>query len=187
VEHQSEDIACVRRVLDGEQYGYEEIVRRYQNRVFSLLLMMLRDRSGAEEVTQDTFMRAYSNLHKYDLQRPLYPWLATIAARLGINWINRAGARQSHRGSEVDIAEVPASTPHPADQVEQGQAQQQLWDKVASLPQGERTAVLLFYKQELQVTEIAAILGVTTGTVKTLLHRGRAHLKAQLEFNGDTK
>jgi RNA polymerase sigma-70 factor (ECF subfamily) len=187
VEHQSEDLACVRRALSGEHHGYEEIVSRYQSRVFSLLLMMVRDHSGAEEVTQDTFMRAYSNLHKYDVQRPFYPWLATIATRLGINWINRSGARQRSGETEFDVSELPASTPQPADQLVQHQVQQQLWDQVASLPQGERTAVLLFYKQELRVTDIAGILGVTTGTVKTLLHRGRAHLKTQLESNGDMK
>jgi len=187
VAHHSEDIACVRRVLNGDRHGYDEIVHRYQNRVFSLLLMMVRDHSGAEEVTQDTFMRAYTNLHRYDLQRPLYPWLATIAARLGINWINRTGARQQRTESEFDVSELPAAASHPAAQLQQQQDQQQLWQQVASLPQGERTAVLLFYKQELRVTEIADILGVTTGTVKTLLHRGRAHLKAQLESKGDTK
>jgi RNA polymerase sigma-70 factor (ECF subfamily) len=192
VEHQSEDLACVRRALSGEHHGYEEIVSRYQKRVFSLLLMMVRDHSAAEEVTQDTFMRAYSNLHKYDLQRPFYPWLATIARRLGINWINRSGAhqpgaRQRSEETEFDVSELPASTPQPTDQLAQRQVQQQLWDQVASLPQGERTAVLLFYKQELRVTDIAGILGVTTGTVKTFLHRGRAHLKTQLESNGDMK
>ena len=91
------------------------------------------------------------------------------------------------RQTEFDISKLAASAPHPAEQLEQQQAHQQLWHQVAGLPQGERTAVLLFYKQELRVTEIADILGVTTGTVKTLLHRGRAHLKVQLETKGDTK
>lgn len=185
MDHETADLACVRRVLNGERHAYDDIVSRYQKRVFSLLLMMLRDHSGAEEVTQDTFLRAYSNLQKYDLQRPLYPWLATIAARLGINWINRAGARQQRYQSAVDSSELAASTPHATDVIEAQQAQQQLWDHVAGLPQGERTAVLLFYKQELTVTEIASILGVTSGTVKTFLHRGRLHLKARLESNGD--
>jgi RNA polymerase sigma-70 factor (ECF subfamily) len=186
VEPENKDPACVQRVLNGERHDYEEIVSRYQNRVFALLLMMVRDHSAAEELTQDAFMRAYSNLHKYDLQRPLYPWLATIAARLGINWINRAGARQQQSDCELDVSELPASTPQPVDHLAQQQAQQQLWGHVASLPQGERTAVLLFYKQELPVNEIASILGVTSGTVKTFLHRGRAHLKAHLESNGGT-
>jgi RNA polymerase sigma-70 factor (ECF subfamily) len=187
VEDESEDQASVRRVLNGERHAYDEIVSRYQNRVFSLLLMMTRDHSGAEEVAQDTFLRAYSNLHKYDTHRPLYPWLATIAARLGINWINRVGARQQRMESAFDVSELPASASPPAEDIEAQQTQQSLWKHVASLPQGERSAVLLFYKLELSVTEIAGILGVTTGTVKTFLHRGRAHLKARLESNGDTK
>lgn len=185
MEQQSEDRVCVRRVLDGEHNDFQQIVSRYQSRVFSLVLITVRDHSGSEEVTQDTFMRAYANLHKYDLSRPLYPWIATIAVRLGINWMNRSGVRQQRGEFEFDISALPTGDPHAADQLEQQQAQQQLWDQVAHLPQGERTAVLLFYKQELPVTEIAAILGVTTGTVKTLLYRGRKHLKAQLQANGD--
>jgi RNA polymerase sigma-70 factor (ECF subfamily) len=185
VETKSQDKACVHRVLNGARDDYTEIVTRYQGRVFSLLLMMTRDHSAAEEVTQDTFMRAFSNLSKYDMQRPLYPWLATIAVRLGINWSNRTGKGRQRNETGTELSELPSSEPHPGEHAEQQQDQQALWDQVASLPQGERTAVLLFYKQELRVTEIAAILGVTSGTVKTLLHRGRAHLKTQLEINGD--
>jgi RNA polymerase sigma-70 factor (ECF subfamily) len=57
--------------------------------------------------------------------------------------------------------------------------------QVSNLPQGERTAILLFYKQERTVSEIAIILGVTDGTVKTFLHRGRSHLRALLESEVD--
>ena len=56
------DSACVRRVLGGERDAYGEIVHRYEKRLFSLVLMMTRDRGGAEEVTQDAFLRAHSNL-----------------------------------------------------------------------------------------------------------------------------
>jgi len=184
VEHESEDSVCVRRVLNGEQYAFDEIVRSYEQRVFSLLFMMTRDRSGAEEVAQDAFLRAYANLQKYDPQRPLYPWLATIAARLGINWINRTGARQTRVASDLDVTQLPAGVPNPADDLELRRAGLDLWDRVAHLPQGERTAVLMFYKQELTVSEIANILGVTKGTIKTLLHRGRAHLRVHLASTG---
>jgi RNA polymerase sigma-70 factor (ECF subfamily) len=185
VEPENEDSACVQRILNGEKHCYEEIVKRYQTRVYSLLLMMVRDRPGAEEVTQDTFMRAYSNMHRYDLQKAFYPWLATIATRLGINWINRAGANRHGLEHDSDAMELSALTPPPADQLEVHQDKQQLWNQVASLPQGERTAILLFYKQGLQVNDIANILGVATGTVKTLLHRGRTHLKSRMNANGE--
>ena len=181
------DSACVRRVLNGERDAYNEIVSRYQNRLFALLLMMMRDRFGAEEVTQDTFLRAYTNLRSYDLKRPLYPWLATIAVRLAINWINRTGARQQRSASDLDITKLPTPVPSPAEALEKHQVERDLWDHVASLPQGERTAVLMFYKQELSVSDIAGILGVTQGTIKTFLHRGRSHLRTRIESTGDVQ
>ena len=177
---------CVRRVLKGEHHAYDEIVSRYENRVFSLVLMMMRDRPSAEEITQDAFLRAYSNLARYDLRRPFYPWLATIASRLAINWINRAGAAGRADDGDIDPAELPARAPTPLDELQAQQVERKLWDHVAELPRGERTAVLMFYKQELSVGEIAGILGVTSGTIKTFLHRGRSHLKTLLQ-SGETK
>jgi len=187
VEGERDDSLCVKRVLNGEHRAYNELFHRYQSRVFSMVLMMTKDRSGAEEVTQDAFLRAYSNLTKYDQGRPFYPWLATIAARLGINWINRTGTNQKSREPEFDSAELPARDPSPADDLESQQVEHTLWDQVAKLPQGERTAVLMFYKQELTVGEIAGILGVTKGTIKTFLHRGRAHLRTRLGTAGEVE
>ena len=182
--HENEDSVCVRRVVNGDQNAFNEIIRRYDQRIFSLLLMMIRDRPSAEDVTQETFLRAYSNLHKYDPSRPLYPWLATIAVRLGINWVNRTGARQRGYASDVDPAHLPAQSLNPADDLETHRGDRSLWDRVAKLPQGERTAVLMFYKQELTVSEIANTLGVAEGTIKTFLHRGRSHLRAHLNSPG---
>ncbi len=184
MDHESEDSVCVRQVLNGEQHAFNDIVSRYETRIFSLLFMMTRDRSAAEEVAQDTFLRAYANLQKYDPQRPLYPWLATIAARLGINWLNRTRTRQKYHTSDLEAANLSAPGPNPAEDLELRRAGLSLWERVADLPQGERTAVLMFYKQELTVSEIANILGVTKGTIKTLLHRARAHLSAQLKSTG---
>ena len=64
---------------------------RYQGRLFGLVLMMVRQPAGAEEVTQDAFVRAYTHLHHYDDQRPFYPWLASIAVRLAQNWLRQHG------------------------------------------------------------------------------------------------
>lgn len=187
MEYERDDSLCIKRVLDGEHHAYNELFHRYQSRVYSMVLMMLKDRSGAEEVTQDAFLRAYSNLAKYDQGRPFYPWLATIAARLGINWINRTGANQKSRQAEFDSAELPSRDPSPLDELESHQVEHSLWEQVANLPQGERTAVLMFYKQELTVNEIAGILGVTKGTIKTFLHRGRAHLRTQIGSVGEVQ
>ena len=185
VDDECEDSVCVRRVLKGERHAYDEIVSRHENRIFSLVLMMIRDRPSAEEITQDAFLRAYSNLARYDLCRPFYPWLATIASRLAINWIHRSGAMRTH-DDDTDPAQLPVQAPTPLDELQTRQVERKLWDHVAELPRGERTAVLMFYKHELNVGEIAGILGVTSGTIKTFLHRGRSHLKTLLQ-SGETK
>ncbi len=179
------DSACVSRVLNGGRDAYNEIVSRYQTRLFALLLMLIRVRFCEEEVTQVEFLRAYTNLRSYDLNRPFYPWLATIAVRLATNWINRTGARQQRSTSDFDITKLPTPVPSPAEELEKHQVERDLWTHVADLPQGERTAVLMFYKQELSVSDIAGILGVTQGTIKTFLHRGRSHLRTRIESTGD--
>lgn len=181
----SVDAACVRRVLKGERFAYDEIVVRYESRLFALILMMIRDRSATEEVVQDTFSRAYTNLKRYDLNRPFYPWLATIAVRLGTNWSNRSGARQKRETPIDELADTPTATSTPSGEYERHRTYDKLWRKVAKLSQGERTAVLMFYKQEMTVQEISSALGVTTGTVKTSLYRGRKHLRAQFESSGE--
>ena len=124
--------------MSGEHQAYNEIVNRYESRVFSLVLMMTRDRPGSEELTQDTFLRAYSNLRKFDLERPLYPWLATIAARLGMNWINRTGARCLLWGSDHPHPEgtFPHSQSAVAEQIENTPkeiADAVLWGNAAEL------------------------------------------------------
>jgi len=186
-EEEAEISESVSRVCNGEHNVFNEIARRYESRIFSLVLMMIRDRSAAEEVTQDTFLRAFSNLRKFDLNRPFYPWLATIATRLGINWVNRTGIKRQRETSYDELIEPPGTVSTPLDELVKRQSGITLWDHVAKLPQGERTAILLFYKQELTVAEIASVLGVTKGTVKTFLHRGRLHLKTRFEPTGDTQ
>ena len=186
METQAADSACVRRVLGGERNAYGEIVHRYEKRLFSLVLMMTRDRGGAEEVTQDAFLRAHSNLRRYDQERPLYPWLAMIAVRLASNW-QRTAARHRRGDPDVDTEALPAhNDTSPIVELARHQAEHAIWCHVATLPKGERSAVLMFYKQDLTVSEIAGILGVTNGTIKTFLHRGRMHLRTRLETTGGT-
>jgi RNA polymerase sigma-70 factor (ECF subfamily) len=181
-----EDSVCVTRILNGDNSAFQSIVNRHQKRLYAFLYMMIQDRSAAEEIAQDAFMRAYAKLAKYQIDRPFYPWLATIAARLAINWITRVGAKRIRESSGLDLSMLPSENPGPAENLAAQQKGSKLWDHVAQLPQGERTAVILFYKQEMTVTEIADILGVTKGTIKTLLHRGRAHLRTYIETKSKT-
>jgi RNA polymerase sigma-70 factor (ECF subfamily) len=163
---------------DRETFG--RLVETYQGRLFGLVLMMVRQPSAAEEVTQDAFVRAYTHLDHYDDSRPFYPWLASIAVRLAQNWLRRHGRNVRREGMPLDTAEEPAENATALSALIADERGRRLWQAVSALPSGERTAVILYYRDEMAVRDIARALGVTTGTIKTLLFRARRHLRGQM-------
>ena len=167
-------------VRQGNRDAFGGLVRAYQGRLFGLVMMMVRDRPGAEEVTQDAFVRAFTHLAHYDERRPFYPWLASIAVRLAQNWLV-GRVRTVHReGTALESAPEPGAEPGALAGLVAQERGRALWDAVAALSSGERTAVMLFYRDDLAVGDVARALGVTTGTIKTLLFRARRHLRERL-------
>ena len=171
----------VQRVRAGDVDAFGQIVKGYERRVFALAVMILRNREGADDVTQDAFVRAFERLDLYDVRRPFYPWLATITMRLSRNWLARhsPGARRE-TPIQPESSAYASAAPAALDVLVAEDEGRQLWRLVERLPLGERTAVVLHYRQELSVSEVASAIGVTAGTVKTLLFRARQHLRASL-------
>ena len=176
--------SAVQAIRDGDRDAFARLVELYQRRLFGLTLMMVRDPSGAEEVTQDAFVLAFKHLDRFDERRPFYPWLVTIAVRLAQTWLRRHVRVTTREGPELDPVHEPAATAtDPLDQLVTDERSRHLWRSVAALPSGERTAVFLYYRQEMKVNDIAGALGVTSGTVKTLLFRARRRLRRTLNQN----
>ena len=174
--------AAVHAVRRGDRDAFSTLVVRYQRRLFALALMVTRDRVGAEDVAQDAFVRAFVHLESYDIRRPFYPWLARIAVRLSQNWLVQRGRTASRVGDSPDERALTATQDQdPLTDLIADEEDRELWRAVSGLPSGERTAVLLHYRQGMRVAEIAAALGVTTGTVKTQLFRARATLRTALQ------
>ena len=163
---------------DREAFG--RLVETYQGRLFGLVLMMVRQPSAADEVTQDAFVRAYTHLDHYDDTRPFYPWLASIAVRLAQNRLRRHGRTVRREGTPLESAEEPAENETALSALLADERDRRLWQAVSALPSGERTVVILYYRDEMAVRDIARALGVTTGTIKTLLFRARRHLRGQM-------
>jgi RNA polymerase sigma-70 factor, ECF subfamily len=172
-------VAAVRR---GDVDAFGHLVRAYQRQLFGLVLMMVRVPSGAEDITQDAFVRAFRYLDRYDEARPFYPWLAAIAVRLAQNWLHQQ-ARRTRRDSPLPHGEDFAGASAPLDDLIRDERSRRLWRDVAALPSGERTVVALFYRDELPLADIATALGVSVGTVKTLLFRARRHLRERAQSN----
>ena len=172
-----QDRQSILAVRDGDPNAFGLLVKRYQKRLFGLTMMMLRDPSVAEEITQDAFVRAYTHLHLYDDRRPFYPWLATIGVRLAQTRLARRARRHQHEESEPTPGSEPTSDDDPLGEILADESGRELWQAVADLPAGERTAVFLYYRQDMKVNDIARALGVTAGTVKTMLFRARKKLR----------
>ena len=171
----------VQRVRAGDVDAFGQIVKGYERLVLALAVMILRNREGADDVTQDAFVRAFERLDLYDVRRPFYPWLATITMRLSRNWLARhsPGARRE-TPIQPESSAYASAAPAALDVLVAEDEGRHLWRLVERLPLGERTAVVLHYRQELSVSEVASAIGVTAGTVKTLLFRARQHLRASL-------
>ena len=175
------DRDVVRDVRRGDRDAFGVLVHKYQGRLFALVLMMVREPAGAEEVTQDALVRAYTHLDHYDDGRPFYPWLATIAVRLAQNWLRHHGRVVMREGTTLDSAHEPAAAAPVLNGLIADERSRRLWAAVAALPSGERTVASLYYRDEMAVKDIARALGVTAGTVKTLLFRARRHLRTRID------
>jgi RNA polymerase sigma-70 factor (ECF subfamily) len=161
--------------------AFGQLVEQHQRRLYALTLMIVREPAGAEEVTQDAFVRAYTHLDQYDERRPFYPWVATIAVRLGQNWLRAHGRDMRREGTALEDAPEPSVAPGALDALLAGERNSHIWQAVAALSSAERTAVFLYYRDELDVRAIARAMGVTAGTIKTLLFRARRKLRLRLE------
>ena len=103
----------VRAVRRGDRDAFASLVDAHQGRLFGLVLMMVRNPAGAEEVTQDAFVRAYTHLERYDDHRPFYPWLAAIAVRLAQNWLRQHARTTRREGTSLESSGEPGH-PGPA-------------------------------------------------------------------------
>lgn len=169
--------------------SFEMLVNEYQSLVYSFALRLSCRREDAEEIAQDTFVRAYRALSDYDDDRiralRARPWLLQIALNVFRNRVR--GRRLATQPLDDDRDDAPAlqveSDPRerPEEVVESSERQRELAAHLAALPVHFRVAVVLRHVEGLGYGEIAAILGQPVGTVKAHVHRGSRQLRAALE------
>jgi RNA polymerase sigma-70 factor (ECF subfamily) len=176
--------ARLARDLDG---SFEALVVVHQRLVFGLALRVVGDRADAEEVAQDTFVRAYRALAGYEAERVaamrLRPWLARIALNLARNRLRRRPppARPLEDGDGQAVAVAAPAAAQPDQLAERRQEWELLAELLAGLPRGWREAVVLRHVEGLPYAEVAEVLGRPVGTVKTHVHRGVRQLRERLE------
>lgn len=150
----------------------------------TLAMRMLGNREEAEETAQDAFVRAYRSLHSFREDAAFSTWLYRIVHNLCLTRISRrrpaTQAVELRDGEVPDILAADESDPSVQEQMEDEELQAAIAAQIALLPEKFRSVVVLFYQQEMSYEEIAGILGVPLGTVKTNLFRGRAMLRQRV-------
>jgi RNA polymerase sigma-70 factor, ECF subfamily len=147
----------------------------------TLCTALLRNRQAAEELAQDALVRAYERLDLFDVRQPMKPWLYKIAYRLA-QQRRRAQSRETARQeAAATMLGQNRSDPGPAERLLADERSEMLWEVVSELPMAQRTAVVLYYRENLTVKEVANALGVSPGTIKTHLFRARSQIRASLQ------
>jgi RNA polymerase sigma-70 factor (ECF subfamily) len=157
----------------------ERILRDYQTKVFRMALVMLRDAGRAEEVTQDVFLKLWRALPGYDGRASVSTWLYTIARNTCLTAIRAEGYRRTSALADASEPAVASSVP----------LKLSIDQCLSRLPEMQRQVITLFYLQERSVSDVAAMLDLPEGTVKSHLHRARRALAEMMDgvWNGERR
>lgn len=170
----------VGRARDGDHDAFGEIVETYRDRLFGLAIGILRDRSAAEDVVQETFIKAFKNLKGFRGDSSIYTWLYRIAVNTAHNHLRRASRRV-----EVDFDDVApiieARGQNPAESTANAELGVAIDGAIQNLPPRQREVFMLHYFERMTHREIAEVLGVTEGAVKANFFHAVQKLKGALK------
>ncbi len=175
----NDEMAWVLQAQQGSDEAFTRLVETYQTHVYNLCYRMLGEPEAAEDASQETFLRAYQHLHRYDRKRPFGTWLLSIAAHYGIDRLRRRKFSMSsiEQDEEEDGYELPdADAPSPESEVVYGEQQQQMQRLLKQLDAVDRAAIVMRYWHDCSEVEIAESLNLTVSAVKSRLHRARRAL-----------
>lgn len=183
----AEDRRLVARALEGDESAYSELLRRFRRPVFSLIYRMIGDREQAEDLAQEAFVKAFNNLSSYNPKYRFSSWLFKIANNHAIDYLRRAKlqtvsihgsphAASAEREEETRIV-LEAHDETPEQEVMALELGGAIEEAIARLRPEYRTAIILRHVESRPYEEIAEIMDIPIGTVKTFLHRARAELR----------
>lgn len=182
------DEELMRRFRRGQSEAFGVLVRRYERELFGYLRRYLGDGSLAEDVFQNTFLQVYIKSGQYEVGRPVRPWLYTIATHQAIDAMRRNGRHQAVRLEEPGTSEaggelagllemLESRSPGPVESASAEERRERIRATVEALPDLLRHVLILAYYQGLKYREIADLLQVPVGTVKSRLHAALVKLQ----------
>jgi len=174
------DADCVRRIQRGDADAFEVLVRRHEKTIFNLAYRMLGDYDDAAEVSQEVFLSAYRAISQFRGDANFSTWLYRIALNHATTRRRSMQSRQHRTMPIEDIEVLRDAKPGPAEALEKKEMQERVQLALNKLAPEDATVILLRDLQDVPYDEVARVLAIPVGTVKSRLHRARQALKTLL-------
>ena len=171
----------------GDQSAFEQLVRLYEKRVYALTSRMCRNPADAEEAAQEAFLAAWQGLPFFRGDSSFSTWLYRLASNACVDVLRREGRHQPNLSLDDEDAaiDLPDSALSPHDEAERSELRQQIEEGLAALPPDYRQVLILRELHQRSYDEIADILSLDLGTVKSRINRGRKRLRKILLESGN--
>lgn len=187
------DFGLVERCRRGDSAAMEQLIVKYQNRIYNVILKICANPDDAAELTQDAFVKVLENINKFQGQSSFYTWLFRIAVNLTLNYCKRRvkltvesldeekSSRHHEAVSRLKMFLADEASPNPAESVEKKELYELVYKALDRMDDSQRTIIVLRDIEQMNYAEIAQTLNIELGTVKSRLSRARAHLRDILE------
>lgn len=183
----ADDAEAIAAILDGDVNAYSTLVLRYQGAIFNLMYRMSGSYEDAADLAQETFIKAYDQLYRFQKGKKFFPWLYTIGLNHARNFLRD---NKRSRLVALDDYEAGSGLDYPGQQEEkivEKLDHEQLYAALNQLPLDYREALILRYHEELPMEDVAEALSLKLSAAKMRVHRGLAKLRDILENNHDGK
>jgi RNA polymerase sigma-70 factor (ECF subfamily) len=191
------DAELLTRYSAGEEAAFREIVDRYKNGLYAFLRKFLNRHELIEDVFQETFLQLFSSLKSFDMNRPLRPWLFTIAANKAKDalrkWQRTSAVPIGTMGDSQELSfddmlnTIASDSTLPSDELHKGEIASRVRKIISDMPSNPREILLLSYFQGFSYKQMAEILSIPIGTVKSRLHAAVGRFAGDWEKSAGSK
>jgi len=170
----------IRQLQNADLAALGELYELFKDVVYRTALAITRDEHAAEDILQECFVRLYQYAASIDAERPLKPWLYRVVVNLSYDWFSKKPALQPLDDVLEWLSGLPSVLPSPDHKAEERELQKMVRDVIMELPVTHQGVVVLFYLENLSVEEVAEVVELPVGTVKSRLYHARKRLRDAL-------
>jgi RNA polymerase sigma-70 factor (ECF subfamily) len=182
-DRQELDRECVGRAQAGDEAAFTELMGHYKGPVLNFVYRLTGDAAGAEDIAQETFVRAYRNLDRFSFRKPgdrFSTWLFQVARNAAIDAMRHRQHRPAQSLEVTPEGQIITDPSDPSDQADLAERSALIAAVIAELPEDQRTALVLSVYEEFSYAEIASVMETTEKSVESRLYRARQFLRLRL-------